>query len=152
MISQVTNTSLPGLIFSLNAVVVVVPPAKFLSKLEIGRHCRPPSHISQPVLPLDCASYSATLKQTLILYFPFKLLFFICPVSLCCFKTTDPADFFFCQYFTVFHPSSTHAFVPWVQCCSVWNHCQSESLSQRILLLWFSSVSEIWVNIRMVYI
>lgn len=48
--------------FSVN---VVVPPVEFLSKLEIVRHCRPPSRISEPVLPLGCASCLAILTQTL---------------------------------------------------------------------------------------
>lgn len=47
------------------SVKSVVPPVLFLSQIETVRYCRPPSHISQSVLPLDFTSHSVTQEQAL---------------------------------------------------------------------------------------
>ncbi len=62
---QLADISLPT-VFSRT---VVVPPVVFLSEIETVRYCRSASISYLSVLPLDYASYSVTLKQTLLLLF-----------------------------------------------------------------------------------
>lgn len=98
----------------------------------------PPSHISQTVLPLYSASYSVTLNKALL--FGFSLAYF--PLQTYSFYLSGSVFFYvffelLFLYFTL--PSAAHALFSRLPNLNVWKHCQnvSDSLSLRILLLWF---------------